>query len=202
MTLNAGARIRHYEIRTLLGAGGMGEVYLAEDSRLRRKVALKVLPENIAADLDRLRRFEREAFAASALNHPNILTIFEFGAANGTHFLASEFVKGETLRARLQRDPVTLSETLDITMQIASALQAAHSAGIVHRDVKPENVMIREDDYVKVLDFGLAKLVENAPLDAEAETRMQVETQAGMILGTVHICRRNKRAGWRLPRSK
>jgi hypothetical protein len=163
----------------------MGEVYLAEDTRLKRKVALKVLPETIAQDKDRLRRFEQEAFASSALNHPNILTIHEFGAEGETHFLASEFIDGETLRARLGRAPVSLEEALNIAVQTAQALSAAHEAGIIHRDIKPENVMIRNDGIVKVLDFGLAKLIETTPLEAEAETRMQGLTQAGMIVGTV-----------------
>jgi serine/threonine-protein kinase len=169
----------------------MGEVYLAEDTHLRRKIALKVLPETIARDKDRLRRFELEAFAASALNHPNILTVYEFGVEQATHFLAAEFVSGETLRQRLARDKVTIAEALDITIQIVSALHAAHGAKIIHRDIKPENVMLREDGYVKVLDFGLAKLSEATALasgiDAgpEAQTRIREQTQAGMILGTV-----------------
>ncbi|MGH9846275.1 MAG: serine/threonine-protein kinase, partial [Blastocatellia bacterium] len=180
-----GQKISHYRILSLLGAGGMGEVYLAEDTNLRRKIALKVLSAAIAQDKDRLRRFEQEAFAASALNHPNILTIFEFGADGETHFLASELVQGETLRARMQRSALSLSETLDITTQIASALQAAHAANIVHRDIKPENVMTRDDGIVKVLDFGLAKLVENASSGPDEETRMRELTQSGTILGTV-----------------
>jgi serine/threonine-protein kinase len=158
----------------------MGDVYLAEDIVLRRKVALKVLPTNLAADSERLLRFEREAHAASALSHPNILTIFEFGTAGETHFLASEYVEGETLRERLNRESLTASETVEITIQIASALQAAHEIGIIHRDIKPDNVMIRRDGYVKVLDFGLAKLT-----DPEAQPHQQVQTQAGIIMGTV-----------------
>ncbi|HET9533242.1 MAG TPA: protein kinase [Blastocatellia bacterium] len=180
-----GKQVSHYKILSLLGAGGMGEVYLAEDTRLRRKVALKVLPETIAQDKDRLRRFEQEAFAASALNHPNILTIYEFGAEGETHFLAAELVDGETVRARLQRAPLAFDEALNIAVQTAQALGAAHGAGIIHRDIKPENVMIRNDGIVKVLDFGLAKLVEQGPLDAEAETRIQGLTEPGMIVGTV-----------------
>jgi len=189
-TLKAGSSISHYRIVSKIGAGGMGEVYLADDTRLRRKVALKVLPENIAADADRLLRFEREAFAASGLNHPNILTIFEFGEAGKTHFLASEFVAGESLRERMNGPGMTIAETLEIAIQIASALQAAHEAGIIHRDIKPDNVMIRADGYVKVLDFGLAKLTEQpaavtASDSSEEATRMQLQTQAGMIMGTV-----------------
>src|SRR6266404_7270070 len=169
--------LSHYRIVSKIGAGGMGEVYLAEDKRLRRRVALKVLPEQVAAEGDRLLRFEREAFAASALNHPNILTIFEFGAVDKTHFLVSEFVDGLSLRQRLNGDTVTLGETLEIAIQIASALQAAHEAGIIHRDIKPDNLMLRADGYVKVLDFGLAKLSEPGAVatgfssDPEAQTR-------------------------------
>ncbi|MDQ4122174.1 MAG: protein kinase [Acidobacteriota bacterium] len=165
----------------------MGEVFLAEDTRLRRQVALKVLPESIAWDKERLVRFEREAFAVSALNHPNILTIYEFESAGETHFLASEFIKGETLRDRMQRDNLSLSETLDLAIQITSALETAHEAKIIHRDIKPENIMIRHDGLVKVLDFGLAKLTENkeANIDAEAETRALVKTNPGVVMGTV-----------------
>ena len=183
-------QISHYRIVSKLGAGGMGEVYLAEDTRLRRQVALKVLPVGVAANRDRLLRFEREAFAASALNHPNILTIHEFGEDDSIHFLASELVHGETLSDRIRRAQLTLLESLHIAVQIASALQAAHDAGIVHRDIKPDNVMIRDDGYVKVLDFGLAKLFgkTSSELDhdlLEEATRMQLRTQAGMIVGTV-----------------
>src|SRR5258708_3145413 len=189
--LSVNTTLSHYRIVSKIGAGGMGEVFLAEDTHLRRRVALKVLPEKIAADADRLLRFEREAFAASALNHPNLLTIFEFGAAGKTHFLAAEFVEGESLRERMNRIQMTVPETLEIVIQIASALQAAHGAGIIHRDIKPDNIMIRADGYVKVLDFGLAKLSEPGAVatgfisDPEAQTRMQLQTQAGMIMGSV-----------------
>ncbi len=181
-----GAQIGSYRILSLLGVGGMGEVYLAEDTRLRRKVALKVLPQTIAGAADRLRRFEQEAFAASALNHPNILTIFEFCSEGGTHIIASEFVQGETLRARFQRDRLALSETLDLTLQIASALHAAHEAGIIHRDIKPENLMVRPDGIIKVLDFGLAKLTEApaSPADTKAPRPTNVSTKAGTVMGT------------------
>lgn len=183
--IEEGFQLGRYLIRSSLGAGGMGEVFLAGDTRLRREVALKVLPESFASDKERLLRFEREAFAASALNHPNILTIHEFDCAGETHFLAAEFVKGETLRERMRGAALTLSDTLDITIQIASALQAAHSAGIVHRDIKPENVMIRDDRLVKVLDFGLAKLTEKkrAPVASEDETRaLEAKTSPGMVI--------------------
>lgn len=189
MDLEANTTLSHYRIVSKIGAGGMGEVFLAEDARLGRKVALKVLPQSIAGDADRLLRFEREAQAASALNHPNIITVHEFGEENGVHFLASEFVKGKTLREMIDAGSVPLADALEITIQIASALQAAHDAGIVHRDIKPENVMLRDDGYVKVLDFGLAKLAKQAWASArnsapEAATRMQLQTQAGMVVGT------------------
>src|SRR6266850_6302403 len=189
--MSVNTTLSHYRIVSKIGEGGMGEVFLAEDTRLRRRVALKVLPEKIAADADRLLRFEREAFAASALNHPNILTIFEFGAVDKTHFLVSEFVDGVSLRQRLNSDTLTLTETLEIAIQIASALQAAHEAGIIHRDIKPDNLMLRADGYVKVLDFGLAKLSEPGAVatwsvsDPEAQTRKHLQTQAGIIMGTV-----------------
>ncbi len=183
MDLEDGSIINQYKILSPIGKGGMGEVYLAQDSKLDRRVALKILPPEFAENKDRMRRFVREAKSASALNHPNILTIFEFGTDGEVHFIAAEFVRGETLRAKL-KGSLSLLETLDITIQIASALQAAHEAGIIHRDIKPENVMIREDGIVKVLDFGLAKLVKQFPLDAEAETLMKGQTQTGMVIGT------------------
>ncbi|MCA1622814.1 MAG: protein kinase [Acidobacteria bacterium] len=185
--IEAGTKLGRYEILSLLGAGGMGEVFLAEDTRLNRKVALKILPESIASDKDRLRRFEQEAYAASSLNHPNILTVYELGAENQHHFLATEFVEGETLREKLNGESVNLYESLDIAQQVAFALSAAHAAGIVHRDIKPENIMLRRDQIVKVLDFGLAKLAEKreANLDAEAETRALVKTNPGVVMGTV-----------------
>jgi serine/threonine protein kinase len=187
MWLRAGTQFGHYKIHSSIGAGGMGEVFLAEDARLRRKVALKVLPEGIAADKERLRRFEQEAFAASALNHPNILTIHEFGANGETHFLAAEFVEGETLRETINAGELSLSEALGIAEQTAFALSAAHAAGIVHRDLKPENIMIRRDGIVKILDFGLAKLIEKkeVSIESEAETRAFVKTNPGVVMGTV-----------------
>src|SRR5215831_4041502 len=149
--------IAHYHILSKLGAGGMGEVYLAEDTKLGRKVALKLLPTEFTRDAGRMRRFEQEARAASALNHPNILTIFEIGEANGERYIATEYIDGQTLRERLNGDRLTPPAALDIALQIAAALAAAHEAGIVHRDIKPENVMLRRDGITKVLDFGLAK---------------------------------------------
>ena len=152
--------ISHYRILSILGAGGMGEVYLAEDTRLQRLVALKVLPADLTKDLARLRRFEQEARAVSALNHPNIVTIYEIGEADVGRFIVLEFVKGRTLR-RLIGGPQGLHSVVPVGRQIASALGVAHDAGIVHRDVKPENIMVRDDGYAKVLDFGLARLSAN-----------------------------------------
>src|SRR6476620_4583425 len=153
MSLIAGTKLGRYEIRSRLGKGGMGEVYLATDTQLDRQVALKVLLNEVAADEDRVRRFTQEAKAASALNHPNIMTVYEIGEFEGTRYIATELVKGETLRSRLRSGPMTLSEVLNISMQVATALSAAHDAGIVHRDIKPENIMLRDDGIVKVLDF-------------------------------------------------
>ena len=185
VALSTGDTIGSYEIRSFISRGGMGEVYLAEDKRLGRKVALKLLPASFTTDDDRLRRFEQEARAASALNHPNIITIYEISQAAGTHVIATEFVEGETLRLRMRRSALTLSETLNIAIQVADALSAAHKAGIVHRDIKPENIMLRPDWYVKVLDFGLAKLSEQTTpaVAAEAPT-IQVRTGSGIVIGT------------------
>ena len=154
--IEPGATVGRYQIQGLLGSGGMGEVYKAVDPTLGRPVALKVLRPELSGDPERLSRFLHEARAASALNHPNILTIHEVGDHDGSRFLVSEFVDGETLRQRIARGPLTLREILDITIQAASALSAAHAASIVHRDIKPDNLMLRPDGYVKVLDFGVA----------------------------------------------
>ena len=183
--LKSGQTIGSYEVLSFISRGGMGEVYLAEDKRLGRKVALKLLPSSFTTNDDRLRRFEQEARAASALNHPNIITIYEIREAVGSHIIATEFVEGETLRLRLNRSPFTLVETLNVAIQIADALSAAHKAGIIHRDIKPENIMLRPDGYVKVLDFGLAKLSEEASpaVAAEAPT-IQVRTGSGIVIGT------------------
>jgi len=183
-----GRSFGQYRLVSLLGAGGMGEVYLAEDTRLDRRVALKVLPLHLTADLSQVGRFQQEARAASALNHPNIVTIHEINEAEGTHYIATEYIEGMTLRTRLGRSGLTLGEALDIAVQVASALNAAHSAGVVHRDIKPENVMLRPDGYVKVLDFGIAKLMERQrPVpDAEAATRALVQTGKGVVMGTSH----------------
>ena len=171
----------------MLGKGGMGEVYLAEDTVLDRKVALKVLSAQSTSDAERVMRFVQEAKAASALNHPNIVTIYEIGeSADHTRFMATEFIDGPTLRQQISASPLPLQEVLDHANQIASALAAAHEAGIVHRDIKPENIMIRRDGYVKVVDFGLAKLTERAPASQDSATvAMAVNTTAGTVMGTV-----------------
>jgi eukaryotic-like serine/threonine-protein kinase len=180
-----GQQIGRYKISSAIGKGGMGEVFLAEDTKLGRKVALKILPENFAQDKERLRRFEQEARAASGLNHPNILTVYEFGFEGGVHFLATELVEGETLREKIEGGEMSLIGSLNIAEQTAFALAAAHSAGIVHRDLKPENVMIRRDGIIKVLDFGLAKLLKKeGSADAEAETRALIKTNPGVVMGT------------------
>ncbi|HEV7745891.1 MAG TPA: protein kinase [Pyrinomonadaceae bacterium] len=175
-----------YRILSTLGRGGMGEVLLAEDSRLGRKVALKLLPSSFTNDPDRLARFEREARAASALNHPNILTIYEVGSFDGRQFIASEYVEGETLRQRQLHSPLKLSEVLDVAVQVVSALAAAHQAHIVHRDIKPENIMLRPDAYAKVVDFGLAKLTAKPTpsSDTSLPTMRQVDTDTGVVMGT------------------
>jgi tetratricopeptide (TPR) repeat protein len=190
MALPAGTRFGRYTVSSLLGTGGMGEVYLAQDTTLRRLVAIKLLPEEFTRDDSRLRRFEREAHAASTLNHPNILTIHEIGEHEGHHFIATEYVEGESLRQRLARTRMEIREALDVAQQMAAALAAAHEAGIVHRDVKPENIMIRRDGLVKVLDFGLAKLAQDrepAATPAAQETESAVlaaKTEPGMVMGT------------------
>ncbi|HEX4946234.1 MAG TPA: protein kinase, partial [Blastocatellia bacterium] len=190
-------QLGHYRLLSRLGAGGMGEIHLAEDTRLGRKVALKILPAEFVADADRVRRFEQEARAVSALNHPNILVIYEIGKERGTHFIATEYIEGQTLRQKLDAGKLTVSETLDLAVQIAGALQAAHQAGIVHRDIKPENIMLRPDGYVKVLDFGLARVDELRSKEATTVTdtshdnpqspiRIPQSTSPGTVMGTAH----------------
>jgi len=199
--MSTGESFSHYRIIAPLGAGGMGQVYLAQDTALGRKVALKLLPADFTRDKDRVRRFQQEARAASALNHPNIITILEIGQVEDRHFIATEFIDGETLRQHV-RGPQTqttsdssrtsarllkLRDILNIAIQTADALASAHEAGVVHRDIKPENIMVRRrDGYVKVLDFGLAKLTEGRStiVDTEAPTMAHVQTSAGMVMGT------------------
>lgn len=183
-----GKQLGPYKITAVLGSGGMGEVYLAQDGRLGRNVALKLLPDYFTADDQRLRRFQQEARAVSALNHPNIITIFEIGQTDSIRFLATEYIDGETIRQRLSNASLSVREALDIAIQVANALDAAHQTGIIHRDIKPENVMLRRDGYVKVLDFGLAKLSESpdAADNTETPTVVQVDTDPGTVLGTVN----------------
>jgi serine/threonine protein kinase/Tfp pilus assembly protein PilF len=182
-----GTEISHYKIINLLGAGGMGEVYLAEDTKLGRKVALKILPTAFAEDADRMSRFVREAKSASALNHPNIITIHEIGESDGTHFIATEFIDGKTLNEYAKSGPLSFKSALEIAIQMASALDEAHSAGIVHRDLKPDNVMVRPNGLVKILDFGIAKLSgshSRPGLGTEVATAIRSNTTPGMIIGT------------------
>ena len=184
-----GRKIGRYQILSLLGVGGMGEVYLAQDPRLGRKLALKFLPQEFTRDRERVQRFKQEARAASALNHPNIITIFEIDQINGAHFIAAEFIDGQTLRQRLTGGAMKLSEALDIAVQVASALAEAHAAGIVHRDIKPENIMLRRDGYIKVLDFGLAKLIEppsgeQTSTNSEDSSPRDFHTDPGVMMGT------------------
>ena len=186
MTLSAGARLGPYEILSPLGAGGMGEVYRARDTRLARDVAVKVLPESLAVDQERLKRFEKEARSASALNHPNIVTIYDIGSESGVSYIAMEVVEGVTLRELLAGGPLPIKKLLQIAPQVAEGLARAHEAGIVHRDLKPENVMVKKDGLVKVLDFGLAKLSSTGSGSDEAsQLPTMTGTQPGVVVGTV-----------------
>lgn len=185
--ISPGQQIGRYKIRSVIGKGGMGEVFLATDTQLERSVALKVLPAEYCSDAERVDRFRQEAKSASFLNHPNIITIHEIGETGDQLFIATEYVDGETLREKIEKNELSVYECVRIAEQIAAALSAAHQAHIIHRDIKPENIMVRYDGYVKILDFGLAKLVERTSekYDSEAETIAQVNTKAGMVLGTV-----------------
>src|SRR6184192_3951650 len=198
MTIGAGTKLGRYEIRAKIGAGGMGEVYLAEDTRLHRKVALKILPADLASNQDRMRRFDQEAMAAASLNHPHIAHIYGIGESEGVHFIAMEYVDGETLREKIHRDKASLPKLLKYLTQVAGGLAKAHAAGIVHRDLKPDNIMITRDDYAKILDFGLAKLVEAPEPKPDREggvgsdqgsseiatAIMPLHTTPGMVMGT------------------
>jgi two-component system LytT family response regulator len=185
VTLQPGARLAHYHIVSLLGAGGMGEVFLAEDTRLRRKVALKVLLPEVAEDSDRLARFLNEARMASALSHPNAAHIYEIGDTEGSHFLAMEYIEGETLESQLGGDPLPMAEIVSIGAQVADALEAAHGRGIVHRDIKPANLMVGVRGHVTVLDFGLAKFVPEPSARTSSQVATQFMTSGGVVLGTV-----------------
>ncbi len=185
-TLTSGKPFAHYEIIKQLGAGGMGEVYLAHDKKLDRRVAIKILNHQFSQHQANLQRFTQEAKSASSLNHPHILVIYEIGTDGEVHYIASEFIEGKTLREMMAKSPMKLLEVLDSSIQIAQGLTAAHGASIVHRDIKPENIMVRPDGYVKILDFGLAKLVEQKVIGLEDSTLMQNQTSKGLILGTVN----------------
>src|SRR5580658_5767692 len=182
MNLTPGTKLGPYEIVSLLGAGGMGEVYRARDSRLKREVAIKVLPQALFLDADRLRRFEQEALATAALNHPNILAVFDIGTSEGSPYVVSELLEGETLRDRLRGGSLALRKTLDYALQVAHGLAAAHEKGIIHRDLKPDNLFVTKDGRVKILDFGLAKVT--APKDATASAAPTL-TLPGVAIGTV-----------------
>src|ERR1700733_7144001 len=189
MNLTSGARLGPYEIVSPLGAGGMGEVYRARDTRLKREVAIKVLPPAFSRDGDRLRRFEQEALATAALNHPNILAVFDIGttdsgADQGSPYVVSELLEGETLRERLRGGAIAVRKTLDYALQIAHGLAAAHEKGIIHRDLKPENLFLTKDGRVKILDFGLAKLTQAESGDHTSLPTMTHATEAGVVLGT------------------
>src|SRR5262245_619190 len=183
VTLAAGTRLRPYEILSPLGAGGMGEVYRAKDPRLGREVAIKVLPASLSRDADRLRRFEQEARAAGALNHPNITAVYDVGTHDGSPYVVSELLEGETLRARMVGGALAPRRAVEYAIQIASGLASAHEKGIVHRDLKPENLFVTRDGRVKTLDFGLAKLL--APEEKRSETELPTATEPGVVLGTI-----------------
>src|SRR6266540_506617 len=186
MTIETGAKLGRYEIRLKIGEGGMGEVYLARDTQLGRDVAVKVLPSTYSADQERLHRFEQKACAASALNHPNILVVHDIGAHDGTTYVVSELLEGETLRKRIGGTPLGQRRAVDYALQIANGLAAAHEKGIVHRDLKPDNIFITNDGRVKILDFGLAKLtqLDGNQVQTDIPTR-RVNTDPGVVMGTV-----------------
>ncbi|HEY7575618.1 MAG TPA: serine/threonine-protein kinase, partial [Thermoanaerobaculia bacterium] len=185
MTLAAGSKLGPYEILSPLGAGGMGEVYRARDARLGRDVALKMLPPELGRDAERLARLDQEARSASALNHPNIVTIYEVGEADAISYIAMEYIQGRSLRDILSEGPVAPRRLLGYAAQIAEALARAHEAGIVHRDLKPENLMVTRDGYVKILDFGLAKVVAPASSEVSQLATAVGPTGPGVVLGTV-----------------
>ena len=198
--LLVGQTFGHYKISKRIGSGGMGEVYLATDMTAGRKAALKLLPMRFTGDVDRLKRFQQEAHAVVALNHPNILTVYEIGEDHSTHYIASELIEGQTLRQRLLRGRIEFDEAVDLAIQVASALAAAHEAGIVHRDINPANIMLRSDGYVKVLDFGIAKLAEQeaAATMPKDEALLLLETNLGLILGTVRYMSPEQASGARV----
>src|SRR5437867_1463232 len=185
MTLSAGTSLGPYQILAAIGAGGMGEVYRARDPRLGRTVAVKVLPASVCADPDRLRRFEQEARAAAALNHPNILAVLQMGTYAGAPYLVSELLDGLTLREHLRRGPLPIRKAMDYAVQIAHGLAAAHDQGIVHRDLKPENLFVTKDGRIKILDFGLAKLTQPKTDSMATARTLYEQTEPGVVMGTV-----------------
>src|SRR6266702_1218086 len=190
MTISTGTRLGRYEIRSKIGEGGMGEVYLAEDSKLDRKLALKILPSDVASNRNRMERFIREAKSAAALSHPNIAQIFEIGEHDGTHYIAMEFIEGQTLREKIHREHTELRRLLRFLQHAAEGLAKAHAAGIVHRDLKPDNLMITRDGHAKILDFGLAKLIERPPMSGGDSSQvatavMPQHSTPGAVMGTV-----------------
>jgi serine/threonine protein kinase len=192
VTITLGTKLGDYEVKSLLGSGGMGEVYRARDLRLGRDVAIKVLPFFLSADSDRLQRFEQEARAAAALNHPNILAVFQMGTYQGARYLVSELLEGETLREQLNRGRLAVRKAIDYGVQIARGLAAAHEKGIVHRDLKPENLFVTKDGRVKILDFGLAKLTQPQSSPENAELTLTKGTEAGTVMGRLDTCRRSR----------
>jgi len=198
MALLPGTHLGPYEIVTLLGVGGMGEVYRARDARLGRIVAIKILPAEFAADSDRLGRFEREARSASALNHPNIVTIYDLGKEGSTHYIAMELIEGKTLRELLNAGSLPIRKAIEIAAQVAEGLAKAHEAGIAHRDLKPDNLMITDDGFIKILDFGLAKLVSPSGEQSGEQTMSGWQTQPGGITGTVQYMSPEQASGSRL----
>jgi serine/threonine protein kinase len=186
MTMASGTRLGPYEILAPLGAGGMGEVYRAHDSRLDRTVAIKVLPAAFSRDAERLRRFEQEARATAALNHPNILAVFDIGTHEDSPYVVTELLEGETLRHRIQSGPLSVRKATDYALQAARGIAAAHDRGIVHRDLKPENIFLTRDGRIKILDFGLAKLTRPHGESSGADTpTLASQTEPGLVLGTV-----------------
>ncbi|HEX3069069.1 MAG TPA: serine/threonine-protein kinase, partial [Thermoanaerobaculia bacterium] len=182
MTIGIGTKLGGYEVVSRIGAGGMGEVWRAKDAKIGRDAAIKVLPASLVTDPDRLLRFEQEARAAGTLNHPNLVTIYELGTHDGAPFIAMELLEGETLRDKLDRGPIPARKSIEYAVQIANGLAAAHEKGIVHRDLKPENIFATPDGRIKILDFGLAKLM--APADVQDDQTARRGTAPGTVMGT------------------
>src|SRR5215210_6472277 len=201
MSMTPRTNVAHYRIMEAIGAGGMGAVYKAYDEKLHRVVALKLLPPEFTAQEDRRRRFLQEARAASILNHPHILTVYEFGEDGGRPYMAMEYVEGETLRQKIKTRPLPTTEALGLAIQMAEGLAKAHEAGVVHRDLKPENLMVSRDGYVKILDFGIAKMIptrRRAVADSAQKTLVRVETQSGTVMGTVNYMSPEQLLGQRI----